>query len=291
MVPSVLACPVCRDYERIVGVLCRSCSRRLGEPEAVTPEQIDSNVRDFTTAALIDPWGGVRYLGPTTRLGRLADGPTITILTPMISRQHALLSRDGQARWSIRDLDSLNGTFVDGKRVVEAVLGETCRVHLGRLGFYFLSDPAVVPSLRPRRGVAETSRPPSVARVATENDLRTRDSATLEVLEPTGGGGSVLRISDKAVQLTIAQHELFTLLLDRMQTDVDVPPGVRGFVTIEELLGRLSLDSHSADADNVRQLVRRVRRQLCNAGIGDLIESRQGLGYRLVPQLAAACTK
>jgi pilus assembly protein CpaF len=38
---------------------------------------------------------------------------------PTVSRRHALLSyRDG--RWQLRDLGALNGTYVNGARVIDA---------------------------------------------------------------------------------------------------------------------------------------------------------------------------
>jgi DNA-binding response OmpR family regulator len=38
----------------------------------------------------------------------------------------------------------------------------------------------------------------------------------------------------------------------------------------------------------VRELVRRVRRKLQNAGVDDLIESKHGVGYRVCGALADA---
>jgi hypothetical protein len=49
-----------------------------------------------------------------------------------------------------------------------------------------------------------------------------------------------------------------------------------------ELAGSLEFKGTGpADSDNVRELVRRVRRKLSTAGLDDLIGSRQGIGYRL----------
>jgi ABC transport system ATP-binding/permease protein len=51
-------------------------------------------------------------------IGR-AEGNTIRLTDRNVSRQHAVLVKEG-ARYSIRDLDSYNGTFVDGTKVEES---------------------------------------------------------------------------------------------------------------------------------------------------------------------------
>jgi DNA-binding response OmpR family regulator len=62
---------------------------------------------------------------------------------------------------------------------------------------------------------------------------------------------------------------------------------VRGFVRSSELIADLSWDTKDPSDNHVKQLVRRVRRALIKAEIGDLIESRHRFGYRLraIPKL------
>ncbi len=64
-------------------------------------------------------------------LGR-DDDATFCIRDASISRRHAVVLRDKQARCHIRDLDSTNGTFVNGKRVQEAELSAGDRIQIGR---------------------------------------------------------------------------------------------------------------------------------------------------------------
>ena len=106
--------------------------------------------------------------------------------------------------------------------------------------------------------------------------------------EPTGGGGGVVEVTSKQVQLTATQFELFSLLVRRMVEEAHQPDLVRGFVRTSELIGDLSWDTRDPGDNHVKQLVRRVRRALIKADIGDLIESRHRFGYRLrvVPRLA-----
>ena len=78
-----------------------------------------------------------------TTIGRAADCEVV-LDDPRISRQHATITGDGQ-QYHLRDAGSLNGTFVNGRRV----LADTAtRLHAGDelrfadLRFRFLSGPA-----------------------------------------------------------------------------------------------------------------------------------------------------
>ena len=99
--------------------------------------------------------------------------------------------------------------------------------------------------------------------------------------EPTGGGGGLIEVNGKQVQLTTTQFELMALMIKRMANESKQPEMVRGFVRSSELIADLSWDTREPSENHVKQLVRRVRRALIKAEIGDLIESRHRFGYRL----------
>ena len=103
----------------------------------------------------------------------------------------------------------------------------------------------------------------------------------LELHEPTGGGGGIVEVGGKRLQLSVPQYELVALLVRRMIERSHEPEDVRGFFTAAELVTLLSLESAQADDDNIRHLILRVRRACEKAGIRDLIESKYRLGYRL----------
>jgi pSer/pThr/pTyr-binding forkhead associated (FHA) protein len=72
-----------------------------------------------------------------TLIGR---NPTtdITLLDEGISREHALILRDESTRsFTIEDLQSTNGTKVNGKRVRSAVLAHGDSIEVGRTRFRF----------------------------------------------------------------------------------------------------------------------------------------------------------
>jgi pSer/pThr/pTyr-binding forkhead associated (FHA) protein len=77
-----------------------------------------------------------------TLIGR---NPTthITLLDEGISREHAIVLRDEQSgAYSIEDLQSTNGTRVNGKRTRSADLSHGDVVEIGRTRFCFLLEPA-----------------------------------------------------------------------------------------------------------------------------------------------------
>ena len=90
--------------------------------------------------------------------------------------------------------------------------------------------------------------------------------------EPTGGGGGLIEVDGKQVQLTTTQFELMALMIRRMAGETHQPELVRGFVRISELIADLSWDTREPSENHVKQLVRRVRRALIKSEIGDLIE-------------------
>lgn len=87
-----------------------------------------------------------------TTIGRAAEC-AVVLDDPRISRQHATITGDGQ-QYHVRDAGSLNGTFVNGRRVLADT---TARLHPGDelrfadLRFRFLSGPAGHSHLPPAR--------------------------------------------------------------------------------------------------------------------------------------------
>jgi adenylate cyclase len=61
------------------------------------------------------PVDGVYSLSGTTRVGR-GDDSEIVLLDPSVSRAHAIVEFDA-GEPVVRDLDSTNGTYVNGRRV------------------------------------------------------------------------------------------------------------------------------------------------------------------------------
>ena len=79
-----------------------------------------------------------RLSGEQTLIGR---NPTtdITLLDESISREHAIVSWDeGEERWVLEDLQSTNGTKLNGKRVRSAQLSPGDEIQIGHTRFTFV---------------------------------------------------------------------------------------------------------------------------------------------------------
>lgn len=209
-----------------------------------------------------------------------------------MSRHHARIERTAKG-WTLHDLGSANGTFVNESPLTEtAVLQHGDRIQIGSVGFYFVTnlgdavpvpvDPTVITTVQAvdrLRTKHNISVPEDFSQV--EDTDSGMPHIPIRIVEPTGGGGGVLEIGDISVQLSINQVELLSVLVRRMQEEAHLPSQVRGFVRSSELLATLSWDTRAPDDNHIKQLVRRARKQMVRAGLGDLIESRQRFGYRL----------
>jgi len=283
-----------------VGVLCEECRDDLSSPIRISPEQIQLRVQRPTTAALIDLWGRAHQLDARTLVGRQIENHGLAVLEPSVSRHHAHLTFDN-AVWTLRDLGSANGTFLDDRLIDAPVeVRDATRVRFGHIAFYMIADVTRLPPPKVSRTITTTIKPPNVpiplpppvqvpAPVAADDDDAFGEERTdvglpemeFHMHEPTGGGGGLIEVDGKQVQLTTTQFELMALMIKRMAAERHQPELVRGFVRSSELIADLSWDTREPSENHVKQLVRRVRRALMKSEIGDLIESRHRFGYRL----------
>jgi len=90
-------------------------------------------------AALLNVKSGREYiLGDVTTIGRLRSCD-IAVVHGSVSRYHARIIRSG-GDYIIEDLNSRNGTFVDGERIKEPrVLKDGCQIEIGTMVFKFRS--------------------------------------------------------------------------------------------------------------------------------------------------------
>lgn len=69
--------------------------------------------------------------GDVVRIGRSADNDVV-LYSAVVSRHHAEISWNGQG-WSLKSLGT-NGTYVDGRRIDEAMLQDGAVIRLARSG-------------------------------------------------------------------------------------------------------------------------------------------------------------
>jgi hypothetical protein len=246
------------------------------------PDQVQLHGKNPGEAALVDAWGRLHPLDPKMLLGRCVDGDGLAILEPSVSRHHAQISfRSGI--WTIADLGSSNGTYVDDRQIDSAtMLHDGDRVRTSHIGFYFLQRGAqlAMPEEPEREPLARGSG--KIVSAAFEEERTDPGLPSISLrFDRRPDGDVVVEIEGKPVQLTAPQFELLSVMIRRMASDVGQPSFVRGFVRSAELISGLSWTTREPSENHLKQLVRRVRHALAKVSRGDLIESRQRFGYRL----------
>jgi len=115
-------------------------------PQAPPLQPAAAPAADGRHAGLIMQRGGVlerviQWEGERMTLGRATECE-IVLATPEVSRRHAMLVRDGD-RYEVRDLESINGTFVNGEKVSRRALqvGDVVRVEDFELTFVIDHSP------------------------------------------------------------------------------------------------------------------------------------------------------
>ncbi len=73
-------------------------------------------------------------------LGRHPDN-SIQVLDRIVSKEHSRITLGPDGRYIVRDVGSLNGTFVNGERVTERVLKSGDQISLGNTTYRFTEDP------------------------------------------------------------------------------------------------------------------------------------------------------
>lgn len=89
--------------------------------------------------SLIGPSKGARYLleQGTTKIGR-ATSSEIFLDDVTVSRKHAEISKDGK-KYALRDLGSLNGTYLNGELVGEKILNDGDELQIGKFRMHFFT--------------------------------------------------------------------------------------------------------------------------------------------------------
>ncbi len=164
------------------------------------------------------PLAGTRYLvrDSVTRVGRSSQNDIPLVDCPTVSVHHLEIRKEG-TDYKVHDLNSTNGTFVNGERVTETVLNAPCNIQLGKGGpeLTFLLDDA--PAVQVNETLVAhsadvlktdvTAAAPAEARMTREHDdLLVEAVATSRLVRQKGIGDQTLMIMrqtlDKAVHRT-----------------------------------------------------------------------------------------
>lgn len=255
-----------------LGGLCAADAAAIATSDDFTAEQIIATPVALPSAWLVDQWGRTHAIPDRATVGRSPSEASFAVLHHTVSSMHAqfLYREDG---WQLVDRGSLNGTFHSGLRIRESAVHRGDVVGFGDVSFYFAE--AAPDDKRTIAGPGRTVRSKQDD-LAFSAKLEGRDHE-LELAERPGGG--IAQIAGGAT-LEFARLE-FALLVILCQRSREARNLELAYVSSRELAETLAFRSHDADADNVRELIRRVRKKFQIQGITDLIESRQGAGYRI----------
>lgn len=128
-------CPICTTLQRPGAKFCARCGANIKLP---AKENLDTRPHFVT----VSPEGEERiaYILNSNEIliGRTLNN-SFVIEHPSVSKRHARIVAEAD-EYSLFDLGSSNGTFVDGKRVSETKLEDGCEVRFGRAHFIYRSQ-------------------------------------------------------------------------------------------------------------------------------------------------------
>ena len=147
---SHIYCPECGFQSPEAATYCSRCGALLGRETvdettlSLGPEEIEaaSLADNIEGPALVVRSGGGRAgesfeaIGDRALIGRSPECD-VFLDDVTVSRRHAELTRDGKV-FTIRDLGSLNGTFVNRRRIESSVLEDDDEVQIGKYRMTFL---------------------------------------------------------------------------------------------------------------------------------------------------------
>ena len=87
-------------------------------------------------AQSLDAGSRIELKGEITTVGR-HENSDLLLDDVSVSRHHAIFTRTASGRITLRDLNSLNGTYVNGTRVEETTLHSADEVQIGKFKLVF----------------------------------------------------------------------------------------------------------------------------------------------------------
>ena len=229
------------------------------DPESALPQSAEGALRPYLEhfAEMGGPMQRVPLLALPFVLGR-SETAGHTIYSSKVSKEHAAIVLIA-GRYAVRDLQSTNGTFVNGERIDERVLQDGDIIHVAHVEFRFRHQQLVSGIVGPRvtrpveqTQVVEADQPDSLIRgaqlldelIATQAvavlyqpivDLQTREIAGYEALgrgthaELPGDPEPLLRLASQCGKLMAVSQLLRRCAL---ASSARLPIGARLFLNV-----------------------------------------------------------
>jgi soluble lytic murein transglycosylase-like protein/pSer/pThr/pTyr-binding forkhead associated (FHA) protein len=132
--------------------------------------------------------------GEITRVGRSSENDIIISEAAMVSSHHLEIRKEGDSYHAV-DLNSTNGTYLNGQRITEGVLGPSCTLRLGADGpeFSFVMDDEIPRDLNETLVVPASAEAPQKDGKAHQ-DLLSDAVARARTARRMGAGNSTVII-------------------------------------------------------------------------------------------------
>lgn len=148
-------CATCGRENAVGANFCSNCGARLGADESTVTlvglGTVEEAVADLGEVPDLEKGQGLLIVvkGPNqgsrffldalvTTVGRHPDSD-IQLDDVTVSRRHAEVARDPEGSFSIKDVGSLNGTYVNRRRVEERRLSNGDEIQIGRYRLIFVT--------------------------------------------------------------------------------------------------------------------------------------------------------
>jgi hypothetical protein len=296
-----MCCACCGNASEL-GALCFACALKVAPCEGLLPEHMSSKLEPAAAKAwLVDGFGGLHPVGATATIGRSLRCDVVVLATS-VSREHAGLAHS-DAGWTVRDLGSRNGTFVDGTRIEsEVAISDHALLKIGDVSLWFLTKAVVDRPPRPEvatAGVDPIRKSELKTRVNGRSTLvryqfeyRDRELCIVTGDDAVSGGVLLWRAANTETwserHLARLEFQLLRTLCVRAYAEAASPASIRGCMSSKQLLRELQFQSKFANQENVRQVVLRVRIALTEVGADGVLAIAPGRGYYLASTVTAA---
>jgi len=129
---ELVLCPICSTQQRSGAKFCARCGANMKLPAA---DNLDARPHFVTIAP--NGEGRIAYIlnRGDIQIGRTLDNEFV-IEHPSVSKRHARVVAEA-SDYALEDLGSINGTFINGRRVKTARLEDGCEVRFGQASFVY----------------------------------------------------------------------------------------------------------------------------------------------------------
>ncbi|MCB9555102.1 MAG: GAF domain-containing protein [Deltaproteobacteria bacterium] len=169
-------------------------------------------------------------LAAVNTIGRHPEN-TIQILDRIISKEHAHVLRTADNRFLLKDLGSLNGTFVGEDRVSERILKDGDEISLGASRLLFREDPGSAPPLS-RVTIAPGMAQSHIRQRIAADTGQFRPEKEIAELEILRRDYERLRIAHELAQAVGAELDLDRLLRKILDKAFELLPADRGVIML-----------------------------------------------------------